>query len=173
MRTPTTHSARDPERRGSNKTLRGDLGTLIRTCGGAGRYSNFCDQGERLRYLLQIVTTGPSQPKTRTKKQFQNRLSSAESQALVTAYLAGGSVYGLADQFHVHRNTVSRILEKEGVPRRYRLLQGDTLKSAITSYQRGQSLAMIGQEQGISLDTVRAALTNAGVRLRPRPVWHY
>jgi hypothetical protein len=93
-----------------------------------GRYSNLADEGERLSYLLQIVPIGPSEAKTRTKKQLRNRLSSAESQALVTAYLAGGSVYGLADQFHVHRNTVSRNLETQGVPRRYRSLQGDTLK---------------------------------------------
>jgi DNA-binding transcriptional regulator PaaX len=85
----------------------------------------------------------------------------------------GGTVYELAEEFGIHRGTVSTILEREGVSRRYRMMEGDRLKEAIAAYQSGKSLAAVGAELGVSMTTVRVAFNKAGVLLRPRPGWKY
>ena len=41
---------------------------------------------------------------------------------LVVGYQDGLTIYQLAQRFQVHRNTVSELLERRGVPRRYRSL---------------------------------------------------
>jgi len=138
-----------------------------------GRYSNHTDQGTRVQCLLQMAPNTPEAPKTRTARQVQHRLAPAETDSLVSDYLAGHSVYDLAVQYQVHRSTVSRILERNGVARRYRLLEGDKLQAAILSYQNGSSLASIGSELGVSLGTVWGGLRKAGIKLRPRRGWRY
>ena len=138
-----------------------------------GRYSNLADQGERLAKLLENPRLGPRGPKTRTPKQLQRRLDQPEADSLVKAYLAGESVYDLSDQYGVHRNTVSRILERHGVDRRYRILREERLRNAIRRYRQGASLKTIGRELGVSLDTVRKALIRSGEELRPRRGWKY
>jgi lambda repressor-like predicted transcriptional regulator len=138
-----------------------------------GGYSNHADQGERLAKLLENPRLGPRRPETRTPKQLQHRLAQPEADQLITAYLAGESVYDLSDRYGVHRNTVSRILERHGIDRRYRLLRGDMLDEAIEQYRQGASLRTVGQQLGVSLDTVRNALIRSGVELRPRPGWEY
>ena len=138
-----------------------------------GRYSNYADQGKRLAALLGTVPKGHVRPIPRTKKQIQRRLKRAEIEELVVAYEAGRTLYELAERFQIHRTTISHLLERHGVPTRYRLVEGDRLKSAIHAYQQGQSLATIGGLLGVSLDTVRTALMKAEIKLRPRPGWHY
>ena len=137
-----------------------------------GGYSNLSDQGERLAKVLKIRQLDHRRPETRTPKQAK-RLTPPEVEQLVADYLAGRSVYHLANVYGVHRNTISQILERHGIDRRYRLLQGDKLDEAIKHYQRGASLRTVGQHVGVSLETVRHALLSAGVTLRPRPGWKY
>jgi DNA-binding CsgD family transcriptional regulator len=137
-----------------------------------GRYSNHSEQGELLRRLLEIVPDGPRKAKIQTRKQVQRRLRPREIDDLVTAYQAGISVYELADRHRIHRATVSLLLERRGVPRRYRLLEGERLGEAIGLYKGGQSLSTIGSGMGVSPETVRNVLIRAGVTLRPRPGWN-
>ncbi len=47
------------------------------------------------------------------------------------------------------------------------MIEGDRLQQAVGAYKRGRSLADIGRELGVSMDTVRVALNKAGVTLRP------
>lgn len=47
----------------------------------------------------------------------------------------------------------------------------ERLHLAIQSYQGGMSVLSIGKELSVSGETVRKALTKAGVKLRPRRGW--
>jgi len=136
-----------------------------------GRYSNLCDQGERLRELLQMVPKGPSRAIPRTSRQTQRRLRGPEIDELVTGYQAGATVYELAELFGVHRNTVSASLKRQGVGLRYQSLSSTQVADAIQFYHEGLSLLKVGERVGCGAECVRQALMNAGVEIRPRNGW--
>jgi transposase len=138
-----------------------------------GRYSNHAYQGERIGHLLNMVPKDHLEPKTRTIKQVHRRLRPAEIDELVAAYQAGATLRQLSEQFQVHRASISIILERQNVPRRYRMVERERLQRAIRDYQDGKSIISIATELGVSGDTVRKALGRAGVKLRPRPGWRY
>jgi len=131
-----------------------------------GRWSNLSDQGERLQALVDMVPSGPIEPKVRTPKQKVRHLDTAEAAELVAGYEAGATVYELAAQFQIHRDTVSRHLERVQVPRRYRPLTADQVEAAVNLYASGQSLAMVGRQLGCNANTVRLVLIRAGVPRR-------
>lgn len=105
-----------------------------------GRYSNLSDQGECLRELLKMAPSGSPKPILRTYRQVQRRISGADLNQLVTGYLAGATVYELAEQLGIHRHTVSEILERHGVARRYRKVSPEQLALACSLYENGLSL---------------------------------
>lgn len=131
-----------------------------------GRWSNHSEQGERLQALVELVPSGPIQPIVRTKKQNQTRLRPAEIAELVVGYRDGATVYELAKRFRVHRDTVSKLLERQGVARRGRPLSPFQIDQAVSLYAGGQSLAKIAPQLECDPGTVRLALIKTGVRLR-------
>ncbi len=132
-------------------------------------FSNRSDQGRSLRKLLQRPPSGAKVVRTRTPRKTARRLEAHEIDALVDGYRSGTTVYKLARRFRIHRSTVSQILERQEVPRRYRLLEGDRLSSAAGLYRAGRSLSQVGDELGVNRSTVSLALKKAGIQLRPRP----
>jgi hypothetical protein len=92
---------------------------------------------------------------------------------VVRAYGSGTSIYELSRQFQVHRHSISIILERQGVPRRYRMVEGERLQWAIREYQAGRPIIAIANDLGVAGDTVRESLERAGVKLRPRRGWKY
>jgi DNA invertase Pin-like site-specific DNA recombinase len=136
-------------------------------------FSNRSDQGRSLRKLLRRPPSGPKPVRTRTARKTARRLSSPDVHALVEAYGAGSSIYELARQFGIHRSTVSAILERKGVSRRYRLLEDDRLDRAVELYAAGKSLTDVGAALGVNRSTVALALKKSGASLRPRPGWSY
>jgi hypothetical protein len=62
-----------------------------------GRYSNHCEQGERLQDLVEMLPNGPSRAKVQTKKQTHRRLRPSEIDELVAGYKAGATVYQLVE----------------------------------------------------------------------------
>lgn len=137
----------------------------------AGRYSNLCDQGERIQDLLEMTPAGPSEPTIRTPKQAQHRLPPNKVDQLVAHYQNGAKVNDLATLFGVHRDTVSELLDRRGVNRRRRGLPRELLDKVISSYEAGSSLAVIGDELSVDAGTVALALRKAGVPIRPRRGW--
>jgi hypothetical protein len=133
-----------------------------------GRYSNPCHQGERIQNLLEMVPAGPKQAKVRTLRQVQHRLRSDEVEELLTRYRTGGKLGELATVFGVHRDTVSEILDRQGVPRRQRGIPLELVEEAIAAYRSGSSLATIGAEMSVDPGTVALTLRKAGVPLRRR-----
>ena len=118
-----------------------------------------------------MVPEGSSGAITRTIRQTQRRLRGPETSELVAGYQAGATVYDLADQFGVHRHTVSEILERRGVARRYRKLSPQQIERACSLYEGGLSLTQVGEQIDRRAETVRQALMKAGVAIRPRSGW--
>jgi hypothetical protein len=135
-----------------------------------GRYSNLCDQGERIRDLVAMAPSGPKLAQAE-HRQLQNRLTADQVEHLVTAYVSGATVKNLVEEFKVHRVTVFSLLDRAGVPRRSRRLSSEEIESAKRLYESGLSLALVGETLGWNADTIRRALINAGVSVRARRGW--
>ena len=95
-----------------------------------GRYLNHSDQGERVHDLLQIVPSRPKPVNSRTPKAIHRRLRAAQLEELVIGYKTGSTLHQLAGQFRINRGTVSKLLEREGVPRRGRPLSPAEIEQA-------------------------------------------
>jgi hypothetical protein len=85
---------------------------------------------------------------------------------MVVGYQDGLTVYELAQRFRIHRNILSELLERRGVPRRYRSLSPAEIQKAIKQYSSGDSLATVGRSLGCDANTVRLALIAAGIPRR-------
>jgi len=127
-----------------------------------GRYSNLCDQGERIQDLLRIVPEGSPEVNLRTPKQVQHRLSPNEIDNLVRLYRTGARVDELAAHFYIHRNTVSEILNRQGVPRRRQGIPSELLSEVVSAYVAGSSLAVLGSQLSVDPATVSRTLRHAG-----------
>lgn len=90
----------------------------------------------------------------------------AEIDKLVDGYRRGATVYELAEQFGIHRQTVSAHLHREGVAMRSRVRMTPYLvECAAKLYREGMSTVRIGKELGLGTSTVGKALKRAGVTM--------
>ena len=97
------------------------------------------------------------------------RLHDSEVDQIAPAYQAGATLPELAAIYKAHTQTISRAVERRGVPRRFRILQGERLDEAIRLYGQGKSLAKVGARLGVSPDAVADTLRRVGVKVRPKP----
>jgi len=88
------------------------------------------------------------------RQKVPRRLSGHEVSELVPGYQRGFTVYELASRFGIHRETVSSVLEREGVPRRQRPLSPSQVEMAVDLYESGWSLARVGAGLGCDPSTV-------------------
>jgi len=114
-----------------------------------GRYLNRSDQGERIRQVLQIVPSGPSQAVPRTPKRVARRLEASKAAELVQGYLDGVPVDELADRFQVNPSTVQKHVRQKGLPRRSPRLGQAHIEEATQLYIADGSLANLGKHFGI------------------------
>lgn len=131
-----------------------------------GRYSNRTDVLDRLSILLHLPDRD-AQEAPREPRQRQTRLNESDQRRLVEGYTSGSTVNALAEQFDVARQTVSIILERHGVKRRYRLLGDRELALARRLYEQGRSLADVAEQLQVSSKTVLTGLRAVGVTTRP------
>jgi len=136
-----------------------------------GHYSNLCNQGERIRDLIEMVPSGPKLTQA-AHRQVQNRLTPDQAKLLVEAYASGAAVRTLVEEFKVHRFTVYNLLDRAGVARRSKGLSSEQLASARTLYESGLSLVRVGEAIGCNAETVRRALKNEKVPTRNRRGWY-
>ena len=85
---------------------------------------------------------------------------------LVAAYKSGASTYELAEQFKIHRTTVSAHLRRQGVEMRFQGLTEGQVVQAARLYQAGWSCARLGGHFGVDGETVRHSLWAIGVVMR-------
>lgn len=95
-----------------------------------------------------------------------DQLEQDQIQHLISTYQAGATVYEVAAQFGIARQTVSGILRHHGVPLRRQGLSPEQIDQAARLYHSGWSLARIGDRVGADAETVRQRLRQRGVRMR-------
>jgi lambda repressor-like predicted transcriptional regulator len=100
------------------------------------------------------------------RRQDQKRLSSYEVVQVIQLYQAGAEMRALADQFGVHKHTVSQCLKRMGVPLRRQGLHDDDIVEAAQLYADGWSLVGLGEKYGCAHSSVRNALLRHGYQLR-------
>ena len=131
------------------------------------RYSNQTGVLSELMTVLSLPTEKRHDQDTDPPRQKQRRLRELEQLELVDAYRAGESVYRLADRFGIARQTVSAVLERHGVARRYRILTPEDVEAAVRLYESGLSLVDVGDRLVVNASTVLNALRKTGVQMRP------
>lgn len=98
----------------------------------------------------------------------QRRLGPDGVAELVAAYRRDIPVEELAASFHINRTTVLGHVRRHGTPKRdRRALRGTDLDRTIELYAEGRSADWIAEEARVAASTVRRALKDAGVSLRP------
>ena len=99
----------------------------------------------------------------------QGRLGPDEVVELVAVYRQGIPVEDLAVSFRINRTTVLGHVRRHGVPKRdRRALRGDDVERAVELYAEGGSAEWVAEELQVAPSTVRRALKDAGVTLRPK-----
>ena len=93
-------------------------------------------------------------------------LNPTELNQIVERYQAGATVYDLADQFGVRRQTIAKQLKAQGVRLRCTSLTEAEIARAIELYATGLSTAKVGAQLGRDHSTIWHALKGAGVQLR-------
>ncbi|GLZ06788.1 helix-turn-helix domain containing protein [Actinomadura sp. NBRC 104412] len=124
---------------------------------------------EALLRKLPSPTDPEPERRPRDVRSHAKQLKEREAQQVVAAYRAGATVYELGRRFGIHRNTVSKILKRQGVRMRMGGMSPEQIDEAVNLYQEGWSLARIGKHMGVDGQTVRSRLLERGVKLRPRP----
>jgi DNA-directed RNA polymerase specialized sigma24 family protein len=92
-------------------------------------------------------------------------LNSEEVSEVLQRYQSGESANALARAFGVHRRTIMEHLSAGQVETRYRADVDVT--EARQLYERGWSLARVGEHFGVAAGTIRRALLEAGTPTRP------
>lgn len=110
----------------------------------------------------------PTDPRVATLP-VQRRLESEEVAGLVAAYRKGVPVDELAASFRINRTTVLGHVRRHGIPKRdRRALQQEDVDRAVKLYREGRSAELVAADLHVAASTVRRALTDAGVTLRPK-----
>jgi len=91
----------------------------------------------------------------------------------VAEYEAGTSTNQLMRDYGIGKGSVLRLLREAGVTLRNQRLSPAALESAVSLYNSGLSLKVVGERLGFSIDAVRGTLLRAGVPLRARPGWNH
>jgi AraC-like DNA-binding protein len=132
-----------------------------------GAYSNRTNLRDRICALLQLPDSEQPLIALERDRLRIRRLPDAEEQELVTGYKEEKTVYALAAQFRICRQTVSAILERHGVKRRYNILTDDEIAKARDMYEQGYSLIAVGAKLGVSSRTVMNVFRREGIATRP------
>lgn len=116
---------------------------------------------------------GPTGPKTPISTRVHRKLRADQIDDLVSGYKKGGfTVYQLADQFNINRETFWAHFEETG--RRHTTSEpAEQVAQASELYGEGSSLLRVAQELVVSRVAVNDALRAAGIELRPRRGWRY
>lgn len=99
--------------------------------------------------------------------QSQTRLSASNREELLVGYAEGVPVQELARKFNVHRATVREIARRAGVQPRRMAPTSEVQAEAARLYLEGLTLAQVSQRLGISDQSVRASVLDAGEAIRP------
>lgn len=94
------------------------------------------------------------------------KLPADTERAIIDAYRAGQTMKQIAAEHHIHRTTVSEVLERTDTARRPKGMNSTQRTRAIHLYKSGESLATIGTKLGFHATTIRTMLLQRGVTTR-------
>jgi hypothetical protein len=116
---------------------------------------------------LRVKASSTLRPRERrSSRKSQVRLDSHQANDLAMAYRAGESAKVLAEQFGIHRTTVTAVLLRLGVDLRRSGLAAVDIPAAATLYCQGWSCARLGANFGVDAATIWRTLRTAGVVMR-------
>lgn len=133
-----------------------------------GTYSNPRQLADELEALVRRLPdlSAPVRRRSVPVPGTARRLTSTHVGQLVAGYIAGATVYELADQFGIDRKTVSRTLHRNQVSMRMVSLTTEQIDEAVRLYEVGWSTSRIGDRLKVDARTVHRRLRDRGVRLR-------
>ena len=94
------------------------------------------------------------------------RLNGTQLACLVDQYESGATVYELALEFAIDRRTVSIHLKQQGVIMRLQPPAEETVDEIVRLYESGLSMTKVGQQVGVSADSVLNYLRKRRVETR-------
>lgn len=88
---------------------------------------------------------------------------------IISDYQNGINTPALAERYGVDRDTISRVLARNGVARRGRVVRYKDLPidDIVRDYKAGDTLRVLGNRHGVCDQTIGRTLRRFGVTLRP------
>jgi hypothetical protein len=129
-------------------------------------YSNRQSGRNRLRDIRLEALSEHRPPSKAAPRQRMSHLDPSAEGELIDSYRSGAKIKELAQEFRVHRTTVTSLLLRCGVELRQVGLRPDQVNEASRLYRSGWSLATLGDKFGVDDMTVRRYLLLAGVVMR-------
>jgi DNA-binding CsgD family transcriptional regulator len=96
----------------------------------------------------------------------QRKLTKSQTERLVARYHEGATVYQLADEFRIQRQTVSKQLKKLGVSMRLQRPSDEVIAEMVRLYLSGMSLVTVGSQLRLSSGTVLRYIREQGIQTR-------
>jgi predicted DNA-binding protein (UPF0251 family) len=123
----------------------------------------------RVKTLVQLLVKATSAQRPQevpASRQTQVRLDQHRADAVAMAYKEGKTMRELANDFGIHRSTVTVILERNGVETRQAGLSDEQTAEACRLYSGGWPLARLAERYEVAEMTVRRYLLLASVVMR-------
>ncbi|WP_454116475.1 helix-turn-helix domain-containing protein [Microbacterium aurum] len=123
---------------------------------------------DKARQILAAAQAGEAPLVVRTSRTRPwTRLSPDAQSEVVRRYSSGETSTALAEDFKVAKSTILRILRENSVVVRRQPLTGKQVSMAKRLYESGLSLSEVADQMFVNQETMRGAIVNAGVELRP------
>ena len=106
----------------------------------------------------------PQEPKTRRP---WNRLSDADRATVAARYEVGETSTALATDYGVAKSTIISILRAKRIVVRRQPLTAEQVSEAAQLYESGLSLSQVAEWLKVNQETMRVAILDSGVTLRP------
>lgn len=100
-------------------------------------------------------------------KRSWNRLSNEVRTTVAERYAAGETTTALAQEYGVAKSTIISILRDRSVVMRRQPLTAEQVSEAARLYEFGLSLSQVAAQLNVNQETMRVAIRELGVHLRP------
>lgn len=123
----------------------------------------------QLQRLLEAARVGTRKPDPQSEvRALRRKLGDETIVQIVADYRAGIPTTRLVAEHGISKTGVLKLLADAGVSMRRRPLTAGQVREAAELYQSGLSLAIVSKQMKLPLESIRRALIDAGVKMRPR-----
>jgi len=124
----------------------------------------------QLQHLLKVAekeAREPAPPEL-VPRSAARRFGSAAVDELVAAYISGAPTTELMKTYGLSKSAVLKLLRDREVPMRRQPLTSEQIQHATALYESGATLVKVSEQLGSPTESIRRALIEAGVTIRPR-----